>query len=142
MQTILVDTGVWYAIFDPRDRPKERDEMIALGDILENERVVVPWPVTYETMCTRFTDNRIALEAFERLLKRPTIHIISDDKYRDEAVDECFESSLRQKRPLSLTDCLLRGVLRDPALRIKYFATFNERDFVDVCAPKGIEIFP
>lgn len=142
MQTILVDTCVWYAIFDPHDRKKERDDMIALGELLEHERVVVPWPVTYETMGTRFTGNRIALEAFERLLKRPTIHIISDDKYRDEAVDECFESSLRQKRNLSLTDCLLRSVLRDPDLRIRHFATFNQKDFIDVCAPKGIEIFP
>lgn len=142
MQTVLVDTCIWYAIFDPRDRPDRRDDMMAIADVLDTMNVLVPWPVTYETMSTRFASNRIALEGFERLLKQPRIQLINDDKYRDNAISESFEWSLRRRRPLSLTDCLLRRVLVDVDLKINCFATFNVRDFSDICAPFGIELFP
>jgi hypothetical protein len=51
-----------------------------------------------------------------------------------------LESSLRQNRPLSMVDCLLRLLLEDVNTRISYLATLNERDFADVCRKKGIEI--
>lgn len=142
MQTVLVDTCVWYAIFDPRDRPDQRGDMVAIAQVLETMKVLVPWPVTYETMCTRFTSNRVALQGFERLLKQPQVQLINDDKYRDGALSESFEWSLRRGRPLSLTDCLLRRALVDIDLKINCFATFNVRDFRDICAPRGIELFP
>lgn len=139
MSAVLVDTCVWYAIFDPRDRPADQG-VRRLSKKIQTMTIVVPWPVTYETMCTRFTKNRLALEGFERLLKSSKIQFLDDTRYREDALTHSLDSSLRRGRPLSLTDSLLRLILDDTATRIKYFATYNERDFSDVYGPRGIEL--
>ena len=140
--TILVDTGVWYAIFDPRDRPSDREAINELAEQITSMTVVIPWPITYETLCSRFVKNRLALEGFERLLKSPKTVFLDDTPYRNAALDHSISSSLQLGRPLSLTDCLLRVVLDAPETRINYFATYNLRDFHDVCAKQGVEVLP
>jgi predicted nucleic acid-binding protein len=140
VSTVLVDTGVWYAVFDPRDRPAERAEVDALAERINSMTVVIPWPIMYETMCTRFTKNRLALGQFERLLKSPRVRFFDDAEYREAAMQHSFDSSLRMGRPLSLTDCLLRVILDDPKTRIRYFATYNVRDFHDVCGQRDVEL--
>lgn len=142
MTSILVDTGVWYAIFDPRDRPAEREAVSALAERIQSMTAIVPWPIAYETMSSRFAKNKLALQGFERLLKSRRIEFLDDAPYREFALQHSFESSLRCQRPLSLTDCLLRVVIDDPSIRISYFATFNVRDFADVCARNKLEMLP
>ena len=51
-----------------------------------------------------------------------------------------LESSLKGRRPLSMVDCLIRLLLDDANTRIDYLATFNVRDFGDVCRNNGVEI--
>jgi len=94
---------------------------------------IVPWPIAYETMSSRFTINSLALQGFERLLKSRHVEFLDDAPYRKLALQHSFDSSLRLHRPLSLTDCLLRVVIDDPRIRISFFATYNLRDFSDVC---------
>lgn len=140
MNSILVDTGVWYAIFDQRERQQERKEVNLLANRIEQFRIVVPWPVTYETLRSRFVKNRLALEGFERQMKSVNISFVDDTSYRDEALALSLESSLRKNRPLSLVDCLIRLLLDEPDMQIRYLATYNERDFSDVCRKRNIEI--
>jgi predicted nucleic acid-binding protein len=134
----LADTGLWYAMFDRRDQhhsvAKEKAE------VLELFHVVLPWPTLYETLRTRFVRNSIALGQFERFLKRPNVTYLDDSSFREAAFEIALESSLRQGRPLSMVDCLIRLLLEDVNTRISYLATLNERDFADVCRKKGIEI--
>jgi predicted nucleic acid-binding protein len=139
---ILVDTGVWYAVFDARDRPYDRPAVERLAARIRTMSIIVPWPVTYETICSKFARNRTALGNFERFLKSSRIDFLDDSPYRDKAFDRAFASSLRGNRPLGLTDCLLREMLGCANLRIDYLATYNARDFYDVCAEHHVEIWP
>lgn len=142
MPSVLVDTGVWYSFFDDRDRYNDRQTVDALAEIVQGMTVVIPWPVVYETLRTRMSRNRLGLLAFELQLKSPNVVFIDDSPYRDDALAECFESSIRVGRPLSMTDCLLRALMLDERIKLEYLATFNDDDFVDVCARRSIHLLP
>jgi predicted nucleic acid-binding protein len=136
--TVLVDTGVWYAIFDSKDAyyPQGQEK----ADLLELLTIAMPWPIAYETLCTKFVKNTLALQQFEHFLQRPNVQFINDEEFRDAAFQLSLSSSLRRQRPLSMTDCLIRLMLDDNNTKIDYLATFNTRDFIDVCIRKRIEI--
>lgn len=51
-----------------------------------------------------------------------------------------FDNAVRGGRPLSMVDCLMRLMLDDTGLRIDYLATWNNRDFEDVCQRRRIGI--
>lgn len=138
MPYALVDTGVWYAMFDRADPC--RDEVGPKSDRLKALGVIVPWPIMYETLRTRFVRNVVALGQFERFLKRPNIEYLDDSSLRDAAMNLAFESSIRFKRPLSMVDCLLRLLIEDPGTRVDYLVTFNIRDFVDICHKHRVAI--
>jgi predicted nucleic acid-binding protein len=140
MSTVLVDTGVWYAIFDSRDRPNDREAVERLSSLIEIMSIVVPWPIAYETLRTKFVRNRLALELFERRLKSPNVVFVDDAPYRNTAFDLSLKSSLRGHRPLSMVDCMLRMMLDEANTKIRYLATYNEKDFFDVCARRNIEL--
>jgi predicted nucleic acid-binding protein len=138
MQYVLADTGVWYAMFDQRDPYHQHAlQKAAKFDAL---RVVMPWPVMYETLRTRLVRNYIALVRLDKFLRGPNIVYLDDAPLRETAMELAFESSLQRKRPLSMVDCLIRLLLEDINTRISYLATFNVGDFSDVCRIKGVEI--
>jgi predicted nucleic acid-binding protein len=140
MPSVLVDTSVWYAIFDPRDGKLSTDQAIELLSKIRVHSVIIPWPVAYETLRSSFVKNKAALARFELELKSPRVEFIDDSIYREQALALCFESSLRGKRPLSMADCLLRLILEDTNTRITYLATLDLADFSDVCRSRQIEI--
>ncbi len=118
MESVVVDTGVWYALCDSRDNNYGQAD--AKAELLSILNVVVPWPTAYETLRTRFVKNTPAFRQFERLLKAPHVLFLEDEKYRASAFDLSLESSLRKTRPLSMVDCLIRLVIDDPNTNIKY----------------------
>jgi predicted nucleic acid-binding protein len=138
LENALADTGLWYAIFDRRDQ--YHSEVQEKAEALEPFQIVLPWPTLYETLRTKFVRNRTALGQFERYLKRPNVTYLDDSSFRKAAFEMALESSLRQNRPLSMVDCLIRLLLEDVNTWISYLATLNARDFADVCRKKGIEI--
>lgn len=141
MASVLVDTGVWLALCDPKDRTVEPE---VVDDIYERVRVhsiILPWPIAYETLRTRFVRNRIAMARFEQELKSPNIIHVDDAPYRQDALSISIQSSLRLNRPLSMVDCMLRLLLDDRTTRIQYLVTFNQRDFIDVCRTHKIELW-
>jgi predicted nucleic acid-binding protein len=107
MNSVIVDTGVWLAMFDAHDERYLAGQ--AKAELLELLQVVVPWPTMYETLRTRFVKNTFALKQFETFLKSPAVIYLDDQPYRDAAFQLSLESSLRRKRPLSMVDCLLRA---------------------------------
>jgi predicted nucleic acid-binding protein len=140
---MLVDTGIWIALFDPKDAAQRSKESIdSLETLLDTHRPVIPWPISYETMRSRFVKNRFALEGFERILRSQKTIFIDDSSYRQAALEHSLSSSLRQGRPLSLVDCLLRVLIESDEFSVNLFATFNLRDFHDVCAGKRLQIVP
>ncbi|NJK35060.1 MAG: hypothetical protein HC919_08965 [Oscillatoriales cyanobacterium SM2_2_1] len=115
MQSALVDTGIWYGIFDKKDERYGIAQSIM--DDLDCFKTVVPWPTIYETLRTRFVKNKFALQDFEIFLKAKErsnqIEYLDDMMYRQDAFDLSLESSLRGRRPLSMVDCLLRLIIED-----------------------------
>jgi predicted nucleic acid-binding protein len=136
MRYVLADTGIWFAMFDRRDPYANAVEEKA--EILDRCQVVLPWPTLYETLRTRMVRNTIALQQFEKYLRRPQVQYLDDSRYREAALELAFQSSLRRSRPLSMVDCLMTLVLNDRSVKLHYLATFNDRDFVDVCRRRGI----
>lgn len=50
MPAVLVDTGVWYAMFDPRDGVASKADLRLLESRIEVLSVVIPWAIAYETL--------------------------------------------------------------------------------------------
>jgi predicted nucleic acid-binding protein len=142
MASILVDTGVWYALCDSRDRTFPQEAVDEIYARVKVHSIVVPWPIAYETLRTRFVRNRLALERFEQEIKSPRIILLDDGPYRDDALILSIESSLRRGRPLSMVDCVIRLLIGDVRTRIRYLVTFNQRDFVDICEARQVELLP
>jgi len=138
VETVLVDTCVWYALFDSRDQYYARAYEEA--ELFELLTVVVPWPTAYETLRTKFVRKSYELQQFERFLKRPNVEFISDEPFRESAFNISLETSLRRGRPLSMVDCLIRTILDDLDTKINYLATFNRSDFIDVCVSNRVAL--
>lgn len=136
--TLIVDTGFWLAFFDKRD--SNHSNASKKSDCLERLNILFPWPVLYETLRTRFIKDATRVQNFEKLLKRPNIKFIDDEYYRKNALDSTFKNSLIEKRPISMIDMLLRLMIEDINLNIRYILTFNLRDFNDICRKRQIEI--
>ncbi len=138
MKYILVDTGFWIGLFDPRDSYYAKAQEKA--EYLDLFHVVLPWPILYETLRTRFVRKKAALGRFESYLKKPHLTYLDDSLYRKAAFDLSLESSLRHSRPLSLVDCAIRLILEDVNAKIDCLITFNQGDFADVCRRCRIEL--
>ena len=138
MEYTLVDTGIWIAMFDPRDQHRERIGEIA--EYLDSCHLILPWPTLYETLRTRLVRNRCALQSFEVYLKRPRISFLDDEPYREKAIELCFSARLQTYHPLSMVDCLIRLILEDINVKVNYLATFNNEDFMDICQKRQVGI--
>ena len=139
MNRILIDTGVWYSRYDKRDTAASQEDVETIFELAQPFNIILPWPIAYETLRTKFTRNRLGMSLFEEEIKSPNIQFIDDTTYRDKAIELSFESS-RSFRPLSMVDCVLRLMMDDVNVQIKYFATWNTKDFQDVCFNRRIEI--
>jgi len=133
----LVDSGIWFALFDAR-RDGKHGEALKKADLMENNSVILPWPIMYETFNTRFARNKLGLERMRSIIKSPRTNIVDDSPYRDGALDEMLRAALERARALSLVDCILRALMRDINVRVDAFLTFNEGDFVDICGARSI----
>lgn len=138
MPRVLIDTGVWYSRYDPRDNVASQEDVEAVFDLVQAHEIVLAWPIAYETLRTRFTRNKIAMTLFEEELKSPNVLFLDDAPYRGDAIELAFHSS-RNGRPLSMVDCVLRLIMDDRNINISYFATWNLADFCDVCSSRQIE---
>jgi predicted nucleic acid-binding protein len=135
---VLADTGVWYAACDPRDQYHSR--ALSMADYLEKHHVLVPWPIVYETLCTRFVKNVPALQRFSIYLKKSHLTYLKDADYVDSAYALAIQSSLVRGRWLSMVDCVIRLMLDDDNVKIHGLLTFNPNDFSDICRRRRIEI--
>ena len=134
---ILTDTCFWLGLVDPRDQYHEMSNTIA--DVIEGHQIVFPWPCLYETISTHLTRRREQLLYLEKLIKKPEITLLDDTEYKDNALEEVFNSN-RLGFTYSLTDSVIREILKDINVRVDYLVTYNNRDFEDICQKRQIEI--
>ena len=137
-ETVLADTGYWIALFDPREA--EHETVVGTEALIELLTLVVPWPILYETLRTRFVRRRDWVARLDERLKRPNVSFIDDRDYCEEAYTLAVEHSIRLRRPISMVDMLCRLLIADPNVRINYLLTTNAADFYDVCRSHRVEM--
>jgi predicted nucleic acid-binding protein len=139
-RTALVDTCFWYALFKENDRYHQnaRDNV----DVLFNLYYIVPWPTLYETLNTTITKYPEKVLGFEKFLKRPNAILLDDSKYKAIALEAIFTVSNTGKYSCSLVDNILRMIIEDIDVRVDCIFTFNQRDFIDICRKRKVELLP
>ena len=134
---LLPDSGFFMALYDPRDEnhaaAQEKREWL---DMLP---IVLPWPVLYETVNTRFARRPAIMARFDAVVMHPDTRLLDDSRYRPDAYRTVMAIEQRG-RPLSLVDAVLRSVIDDPNVALAALLTFNLPDFVDVCRQNSVEV--
>ena len=136
--SILVDSGFFFALFDTRD--SYHDAAVEKQEYLEMFSLVVPWPIVYETFNTRFSRRPNAIIHFERILTRPHTELLDDTDYKQEAFANAYRSAVSGITAVSLVDAVLLEILNDINVRIHGMLTFNHRDFAGICRTNGVEL--
>lgn len=137
-KNVLTDAGFWIALYDKRCE-HHNEATSAIADI-GKFHILLPWPILYEVLKTRFVKNRIWAEQFDRSLRTLSIEFVNDVPYRDKAKAETIRLSSMGKRHLSLVDMVVRFMIMN--LRIHLLMTYNIRDFEDICRKRKIAIYP
>jgi len=145
---LCADAGFLIGLYDDRDEHHaEASNQFASYFQSGSNRLVIPWPILYETVSTRMARRRKSLAMLERdwkrLLLRQQLELLSDLPFREGVVEECFEGlGDHRYRALSAVDRVVRRILSDRKVRIDAFITFNPGDFADVCRQFGRQLCP
>ena len=138
MNNIIIDSGFWFALYDPRDANHRNanniSEYLTLGNIL------MPYPTLYETINSRFAKRVHWMNEFENLVYQRNVNFIDDSDYKDEAINLTFNTNNLPIYAISLVDMTIRLMLDDNRLNIDYLISFDRHDFIDVCHKNFIEI--
>ena len=135
---VLVDSGFFFALFNPRDR--YHADAVEKREWLEILSPVIPWPILYETINTRFARRPATIARFESILRGPHIELLNDSPYRLDAYENALTRAKTRRNAMSLVDSVLCAILDDTNVRIDAMLTFNLRDFENICRSRGIEL--
>ena len=136
-ERVLVDSGFFFALFNERDR--HHASACQLEGWLDLAQVILPWPILYETVNTRFVRRPANLAKFEAITRAPETFLLDDSPYRAASLGGVLAQPGRPG-PLSLVDAVLCNVIEDVNVPISAILTFNERDFLDVCLKHDVEL--
>ena len=141
MTDVCIDTGFLIGLYQPNHdfHPRAQeyfDRFFARG----GNRMLVPWPIVYETFSSRTVRNQEGLTVlssdWRRLQNRGQLRLLDDLPFRKRVIDECFDELRKPpkiRKHLSAVDRVIREILSDRNLKISALITFNPRDFEDVC---------
>lgn len=134
----LIDAGFLIALCDPSD--PERENALAIYDLISEHTCILPWPIHYETFRTKSYKRYDALILFNKFINDRNVDHFDDTSYRDKSLEKLISSYSKPNIKYSLVDHVIRAIIIDVNVKIDYFVTFNPRDFRDVCALRKIEI--
>lgn len=145
MKNICVDSGFMFAVYGEKKRTSRWMSLLADQYIIHtSNRLLVPWPILYESISTRMVKERMQIDLLKRHWKilndEGRIELMDDSLYREKALADCYEEIERDKlhyRKLSLVDRVVRAMLSDIELNIDLFITLDPGDFCDVCVLSG-----
>ena len=141
MRYVCVDSGFLIGLYGDRDQYRvEASSHFSRLFGSGNNRLVIPWPILYESVSTRLAKNARGMLRLERDWKRlgrlNRLKVLPDELYRANVIQDCFEqlqTPPHLRRNLSAVDRVIRNILADPRMQISAFVTFNPGDFADVC---------
>ncbi len=135
----LVDTGFWFALFEDRDdyhQDAQRWEEALLGF----RTILLPWPILYETLNTRFMRRSAWIPRFNALLNRGNTRCLDDAKYRDQGLRDTLLMGGSRGRRLSLVDCVLQRIIEDRTVGVNCLFTYNVADFEVLCRRRRVAL--
>jgi hypothetical protein len=137
---VLTDTCFWYGLYDEDD--DYHQESTEIYELIKNMNVIIPWPIYYEVLGTRFVRRENQVNRFKNDIRKLEAVCIDDAQYRDNALIDLLSCSIRNVRYelYSLVDCVVNEIIKDMSIRIDYMITFNDKDFYLACERRGIEI--
>ena len=135
---LLVDSSFFFALFNRRDQ--HHDDACKKQEWLENLTIVMPWPILYETINTRFVRRPDIIARFESIIRAPDTLFLDDNSYRLEAYKSTLSLAKSRRHTLSLVDAILCAILEDINVRIDAMLTFNSRDFSHTCRVNKVEL--
>ena len=136
---ILVDSCFWIAFYTPEE-VINHSKALNLIDCLENNEVIIPWPTLYEFVNTRLSRRKESLTSFQQFLLKPNIYKVSDEEYKQKALQNIFELNISRHSTISLVDEVLRLMILDKSLSIDFLVTFNKSDFEYPCQISNVII--
>jgi len=142
-KVVLTDTCFWLGLVDKTDQYHEAS--LVAADLIEGYQIIFPFPCLYETISTRMTRRREQLLHLEELISKPNIKLLDDSEYKEQALKQIFQNNrIKNNRIIgvthSLTDAVIREILKDVNIRVNYMLTFNTKDFRDLCNQRNIEL--
>jgi hypothetical protein len=135
---ILADSGYWIGLLDAND--PYNDQSMDIASIIEDHNIVMPWPCLYETISTRLVRRRNQVILLEQYLSRPNISLLDDNGYKSDALEQVLLLNRQLGLSYSLTDGVIREILKDVNVKVDFLVTFNQKDFFDICNQRQIEI--
>ena len=149
MRDVCIDTGFLIGLYQTKhDFHAKAQEYFDRFFAEGGNRMLVPWPVVYETFSSRTVRNHDALNVlssdWKRLRYRGQLHLLDDLPFRRRVIDDCFDEltkPTRIRKNLSAADRIIRGILSDQNLKIGALITFNPQDFLDVCQRFRRQVF-
>ena len=136
MNSVLVDTGFFFALFNERD--KNHSIARHLEKHLEHSVIILPWPIMYETVNTRLTKQSANLAKFITISQLSRTNLLDDSPYRKELLSTVLAQHAKGAR-LSLVDAVLSRIIEDVNVPISAMLTFNKRDFLWRCHSHNVE---
>lgn len=137
MSRLIVDTCIWYALFDPTDDKHSYSDIIE--NILEYHNLIIPYPVLYETLNTRFVKNNYKqCDGLFSFINDPQkVSLVPDCRYREKALN-IIKQGLNNHQHYSLVDIIIRLMMEDVDLGDKSVLSFNKNDFTGI---KNVDVF-
>ena len=135
---VLTDTCFWLGLIDPTDQYHEMSNNIA--PLIDGYPIIFPWPCLYETISTHLARRRERLLYLEEFIKKPDIILFDDSVYKATALQEVFHLNRIAGFTYSLTDGVIREILKDIDVKVNYLVTFNNSDFEDLAEAKNVKV--
>lgn len=135
---IIADSCFWFALYNIREN-KRHEIARNIYQGLGKYKIIVPYPTLYETLNSEFVDNTQRLNDFLTKLNSRNFEPIDDTDYKKKALEKLSEERKNGKQ-FSLVDSIIREMIEDQKLKIRFILTFNRRDFEDLSRKKNIPI--
>ncbi len=137
MKRLLFDTCFLKALYTPTDQynrqAKEIWEMICRAE----SKILIPYPVLYETLKTEFVKNKTGMEYFNRLIRKcERVELVCDSLYRKDALFDTLNIGSNQK--VSMVDRILILMAEKRELNINGIVSFDVRDLSEYCRKRNI----
>ncbi|RLD55989.1 MAG: hypothetical protein DRJ05_12040 [Bacteroidetes bacterium] len=133
----LIDTGFWIALFFQED--DYHAEASYIYDKIKNGKLIIPWPTLYETLRTKFVKSPNKLKQLQKIFGYNNTFKLSDDKFKESALENSFNDNIKYNHNKSLVDSLLLEILKDTNIKVDYLISFDKRaKFEIICNKRRI----